>query len=67
MFKSGHGPGLLFLNKYDSYLSNEVLCILLGQEAAKISEVKDVSRKILPTWPDSTLMQQIIFRPLQGV
>ena len=57
MFKSSHSPGLLSPNKYESDLSNEVLCILLGQQAAKISEVKDGSRKKLPTWPDSTLMR----------
>ena len=35
-----HNLELLAPNRYESDLSNEVLCILLGQEAEKISEVK---------------------------
>ena len=38
--KSCYGPGLNSPKRYESDLSNEVLYSLLGQEAAKISEVK---------------------------
>ena len=38
--KSYHTPGFQSLNRYELDLSNEVLYILVGQEAAKISEVK---------------------------
>ena len=37
--------GLLAKNRYESDLSNEVLYILVGQETAKISEVKVGGRK----------------------
>ena len=37
---SCHGLGFLALNRHESDLSNEVLYALVGQEAAKISEVK---------------------------
>ena len=33
-------PWLSFSNRYESDLSNEVLYVLVGQEAEKISEVK---------------------------
>ena len=35
-----HDLGFPSPNRYESDLSNEVLCALVGQEAAKISEVK---------------------------
>ena len=35
-----HGLGFQSPNRYESDLSNEVLYALVGQEAAKISEVK---------------------------
>ena len=38
--KSCYDPGFHSPNRSESDLSNEVLCILVGQEAAKISEVK---------------------------
>ena len=38
--KSFHGPGFESPNRYESDLSNEVLFTFVGQEAAKISEVK---------------------------
>ena len=37
---SCHGLGLQAPNRYESDLSNEVLYILVDQEAAKISKVK---------------------------
>ena len=42
---SWHDLGFQSKNRYESDLSNEVLCILVGQEAAKISEVKVGDRK----------------------
>ena len=48
-----HGPGFRSPNRYDLDLSNEVLYALVGQEAAKISEVKVGDRKKnLPVQPD---------------
>ena len=44
---------LMAPNRYESGLSNEVLYVLVGQEAEKISEVK--VDKELPTQPDSRL------------
>ena len=38
--KSCHDLGFQSQNIYVSYLSNKVLYVLVGQEAAKISEVK---------------------------
>ena len=38
--KSYHGSGFQSSNIYESYLSNEVLYTLVGQEDANISEVK---------------------------
>ena len=35
-----YGPGFQSPNRYESDLSNEALYALVGQEAAKISEVK---------------------------
>ena len=56
--KSCHdGLRLLFLNGYESDLSNEVLYALVGQEAAKISDFKVGGGKKLPTRRDSTLMR----------
>ena len=37
--------GLLVSNRYESYLLNEVLYILVSQEAAKMFEVKVGGRK----------------------
>ena len=39
-YKSHHSLGLLAPNRYESDLSNEVLYILVSQEAAKMFEVK---------------------------
>ena len=39
-WKSCHDLGFHSPNRYESDLSNEVLYALVGQEAAKISEVK---------------------------
>ena len=38
--KSCHSLGFHSPNRYESDLSNEVLYLLVGQEVAKISEVK---------------------------
>ena len=43
--KSCHGLGFHSPNRYESDLSNEVLYVLLGLEAAKLSEVKIGGRK----------------------
>ena len=43
--KSCHGLGFHSPNRYELDLSNEVLYVLVGQEAAKISEVKVGGRK----------------------
>ena len=51
---SFHGLGLLAPKEYELDLSNEVLYSFVGQEAAKIQEVKVDGRKKLPTGPDST-------------
>ena len=40
MLKSCHELGFPYPNRYESDLFNEVLYVLVGQEAAKISEVK---------------------------
>ena len=45
MLKSCHGVELLSPNRYESDISNEVLYALVGQVAAKISEVKVGGRK----------------------
>ena len=45
MLKVIKSLGLLAPNRHESDLSNEVLYILVGQEAAKISEVKVGGRK----------------------
>ena len=45
-YKSCHVLWLLSPNKYESDLSNEVLYILVGQEAVKILEVKVGGRKL---------------------
>ena len=44
-------PWLSFSKRYESDLLNEVLYILVGQEAAKISEVKVGGKKNLPDQP----------------
>ena len=49
--KSGHELGFQSLKRYESDLFNEVLYILVGQEAAKISEVKVGGQKNLPDQP----------------
>ena len=41
-------------NRYELHLLNEVLYALIGQETAKISEVKAGGLKNVPTRPDST-------------
>ena len=46
--KSCHELDFQSLNRYKSDLSNEVLYVLEGQEAAKISEVKLEVEKNLP-------------------
>ena len=45
---SYHDLGFQSPNRYESDLSNGVLYVLVGQEAAKISEVKVGGRKNLP-------------------
>ena len=42
---SYHNLGLLAPNKYESDLSNEVLCSLVAQRAAKLWEVKSADLK----------------------
>ena len=45
MLKLCHDQGFQSPNRYESDLSNEVLYVLVGQEAAEISEVKVGGRK----------------------
>ena len=45
MLKSCHGVELLSPNRYESDIMNKVLYTLVGQETAKISEVKFGGRK----------------------
>ena len=46
-------------NRYESDLSNEVVYILVGQEATKISEVKFGGQKKLPNQPGPGRMSRI--------
>ena len=48
MLKSCHDLGLHSPNRYESDLLNEVLRVVVGQEAAKISEVNVGGKKNLP-------------------
>ena len=45
---SCHGLGFHSLNRYESDLSNEVLHLLEGQDAAKILEIKVGGKKNVP-------------------
>ena len=49
--KSCHDLGFQSPNRYESDLLNELLYLLVGQEAAKISEAKVEGRKNLPDQP----------------
>jgi len=47
--------GHLAPNRYELDLSNDLLYALVGQGAAKISEIKVEGRKKMPTRPNSIL------------